>query len=139
MDARDAARQDKGYEQDHKRMVIIVTVDDYDAEEEVKVEIPARYEVCPLCRGKGSHVNPSIDSHGLSREDFDADPGFKEDYFSGVYDVACYECGGRNVVLTMVTDKLTPEQERALKILRENAEDRAEMHAEMEAERRMGA
>jgi hypothetical protein len=76
------------------------------------VEIPAVYEVCGTCDGKGSHVNPSIDSHGLSREDFDEDPDFAEDYFTGRYDVPCAECHGSRVSPT-VSDRATP-QEKAL-------------------------
>jgi hypothetical protein len=58
-----------------------------------------KYAVCGVCNGRGKHVNPSIDSHGLSSEDFDNDPDFAEDYFSGVYDVTCYECNGRTTIL----------------------------------------
>lgn len=59
---------------------------------------PACFEVCPRCDGCGSHVNPAIDGNGLSREDFDQDPDFEEDYFAGVYDVPCEECRGLRVV-----------------------------------------
>ena len=50
--------------------------------------------ICPACRGEGSCVNPSIDSHGLSQEDFDQDPDFAENYMSGVYDICCQACDG---------------------------------------------
>jgi hypothetical protein len=56
------------------------------------------YVVCPTCEGRGSHVDPGVDRHGLSREDFDADPDFREDYFSGAYDVPCGQCQGLRVV-----------------------------------------
>jgi len=62
-----------------------------------EMRIPAEYEVCGTCDGKGKHVNPSIDSQGLSREDFDDDPDFEEDYFAGKYDVTCNECNGKRV------------------------------------------
>lgn len=52
--------------------------------------------VCPTCNGKGSHVNPSIDSNGLSPEDMDDDQW--ESYWSGAYDVICIDCAGKNVV-----------------------------------------
>lgn len=77
---------------DETRMVIVVYEDD-----EAEFAIPAIYEVCGTCGGKGKHVNPSIDSHGLSREDFDADPDFAESYIQGDYDVACAECHGARV------------------------------------------
>jgi len=65
-----------------------------DPEQPVRV----RFEVCPLCDGKGKHVNPSIDAHGLTREDFDEDPDFAESYFRGDYDQRCNLCSGEKVV-----------------------------------------
>lgn len=62
-----------------------------------EIPLPTRFEVCPRCRGNGSHVNPSIDGNGLSREHME-DREFMEDYMAGVYDVPCYECDGRRVV-----------------------------------------
>ena len=50
-----------------------------------------------MCQGRGVYVNPSIDSHGLTREDFDEDPEFHDDYMSGVYNIPCGLCGGRAV------------------------------------------
>jgi len=80
---------------------------------------PINFSVCPVCRGRGTHVNPSIDSHGLSREDFENDPDFAEDYFSGVYDVVCYECDGANVVAEVLWDSLS---ERKKEIINERIE-----------------
>lgn len=77
---------------DERRMKAVVCWDDEEK------EIPFRWGVCPTCDGKGSHVNPSIDANGLTAEDFYDDPDFAEDYSSGLYDVPCYECGGRRVV-----------------------------------------
>ena len=73
-------------------------------------DLEATFGVCPLCEGKGKHVNPSIDSCGLSREDFDNDPQFEEDYFSGAYDVECYECEGARVVPVINQKRLTRAQ-----------------------------
>jgi hypothetical protein len=56
------------------------------------------WEVCSVCRGNGQHVNPSIDAHGITWEEFDEDPDFKEEYFSGLYNVTCYECKGLRVL-----------------------------------------
>lgn len=53
-----------------------------------------KWIICPGCRGEGTCVNPNIDAHGLTREDFDEDPDFADDYFSGRYDVSCGACGG---------------------------------------------
>ena len=92
-------------------------------------------EVCPACHGTGSHVNPSIDSHGISSETFLDDPDFAEDYFGGVYDVGCYVCGGQNVVPVVDEQRCSPE---LLEAYNEQEQGLADMHAEMAAERRMG-
>lgn len=76
-------------------MTFTVTYENEEGEEEL-IEIPARWEVCGLCNGAGQHINPSIDAHGLSREDFDRDPDFAEDYMNGRFDVPCYRCSGRS-------------------------------------------
>ena len=104
--------------------------------DEERLIVPAKIEVCGRCQGKGTHVNPSIDGNGLTREDFDADPDFEEQYFRGVFDVRCYECKGEKVVKVPDWDAMTEDQ-------RKRAEDwyrwMAESAAEEEAERRMGA
>ena len=46
---------------DPDAMTVTVTVYDNDNGDEVTRTLPAQYVVCPLCEGKGSHVNPSID------------------------------------------------------------------------------
>ena len=103
---------------------------------EDEIKIPAKYEVCPNCEGKGSHVNRAIDGHGLSREDFDEDPDFREDYMSGVYDVPCDQCKGTRVVLEPDEGLATSEQ---MKAYQEYWDSIRETNAIYEAERRMGA
>ena len=62
------------------------------------IVLPVVRVVCPVCDGTGTHVNPAIDGHGLSQEDFDQDPDFAESYFGGAYDIRCDHCGGKRVV-----------------------------------------
>lgn len=62
------------------------------------VLLPSKRVVCPQCDGTGKHVNPAIDGHGLSADDFAEDPDFAESYFSGVCDVRCETCNGNNVI-----------------------------------------
>lgn len=100
---------------------------------------PARYEVCRTCDGKGKHVNPSIDAHGISRDEFDDDPGFEEDYFSGVYDVECYECHGRRVVPKIDDSNLNPRQLQVLKVIQNLRRDNQRMDEMSYLERMMGA
>ncbi len=103
---------------------------------DVEVEIATKLNQCPRCQGKGTHVNPSIDGHGLSREDFDEDPDFEEAYFRGDYDVACHRCGGRKVIAVPDWAKLSDEEKKAWKI---QERELADMAAEEAAERRAGA
>jgi len=85
------------------------------------VELPAYYEVCPRCEGKGKHVNPSIDEHGITEEEWehDWDEESREAYLSGRYDVTCHECGGKRVVKVVDEDWIkrsgSAEQKRWLK------------------------
>jgi len=73
-------------------------VEEEQGDEEEFVAFKCRFEVCNLCHGKGSHVNPSIDAHGLSAEDFAEDPDFADDYREGMYDQPCNRCHGKRVV-----------------------------------------
>lgn len=57
----------------------------------------AKFIVCPRCRGEGNVVNPEVDGNGITAEEFDEDPDFRENYFSGVYDVLCPMCRGKRV------------------------------------------
>lgn len=101
--------------------------------------LPARYEVCTTCRGKGKHVNPSIDAHGISREEFDEDPDFMEDYLSGFYDVTCYECHGKRVVPVIDDARLTEEQRRVSEIVEGRARANHECDTMTYMERMRGA
>lgn len=103
------------------------------------MSFPAHFEVCDRCRGTGKHVNPSIDSHGISREEFDADPEFEEAYFAGRYDVTCSVCKGERVVPVADEDRFTDEQKAIWAKLEGQWEDEAMSRREQEMERRMGA
>jgi hypothetical protein len=83
---------------------MIFTVDLYDGNE--PIEVPARYDVCDTCDGKGKHVNPDVDDRGLTAEDFDQDPDMYENYFSGMYDVQCSHCNGLRVVAVIAEDRI---------------------------------
>lgn len=78
-------------------------------ETDEEVTIPTMRIVCPRCDGSGVHDHPAF-SNGITQDQFDEDPDFREEYMSGRYDVACEECKGRNVVDTPDREKCTPEQ-----------------------------
>jgi hypothetical protein len=105
---------------------------------EIVHELPARLEVCPRCRGKGSHVNPSIDGHGITQEERERDWSDDEwdGYLRGDYDVNCYECDGLRVVAVVDRDSCDPD------LLKQYDQDQAEEAAFQrmcQAERDMGA
>jgi hypothetical protein len=78
--------------------------------------------VCPVCDGEGKTVNPNIDAHGLTKEDFDEDPDFAEDYMSGVYDITCAACSGKRVVKQARIDELDQNAEDRRLAARENGD-----------------
>lgn len=102
---------------------------------DVECELPWRYDVCPVCEGKGTHVNPSIDASGLTAADFDDDPDFRDDYMSGHYDQTCNRCQGKRVVPVVDEERADPDD---LKRLDDDAADEAAYRAECAAEIRAG-
>jgi len=98
------------------------------------LELAFKWDVCPTCDGKGTYVNPSIDAHGLTSDDFAEDPDFAEDYFRGTYDVTCAECCGRRVVPFPV-DEMHHAYQAAVSMITEDYV----YQADCAAERRMGA
>jgi len=90
MDYREISRK---WYQDFSEKEMLFTIE---ADNGYDLHIPAIWEVCSVCDGKGKHVNPAIDSQGLTSEDFE-DRDFEEDYLSGVYDVPCSCCHGNRV------------------------------------------
>ena len=127
---------------DEQAMTLTVTYDDSDQEEEVSFPLPAVYEVCETCDGRGKHVNPSIDDEGISVEQFAEDPDFEESYRSGHYDVPCYECQGLRVVPRVDEDKIkqgSEEVQSVFKKWQEALEEEDRYRRERESERRYGA
>lgn len=105
-------------------------------EESDDIKLLCKLDVCSTCNGKGTHVNPSIDASGISEEDFDEDPEFRENYMSGMYDQTCNECNGLRVVPVVDRDKNSSED---LKRYDNHLEEEYRYAAEVAAERRMGA
>ena len=95
-------------------------------------EVEAEKQRCEMCRGDGTVVNPSIDSHGITGSEFDEDPEFREDYFSGRFDIECPECGGKGLIVVPVLP------EAIAKLIDEHNRDEAEYRAIERAERLAG-
>lgn len=92
-DRRDGPHRTDDMEVDEDSMTLTLTHGDWEIG-----EVSFEWEVCPTCRGNGSHVNPSIDRQGIDPSEFRRDPEFADQYFSGAYDQPCSQCGGRRVV-----------------------------------------
>ena len=85
--------------------------------------MPTTRELCWLCNGDGKHVNPSIDSNGItSSEMAEMGPEFEEDYFSGVYDMVCNACKGERWTLVPDFDAADSGAVAAWQASREAAE-----------------
>lgn len=98
--------------------------------------LKAKYEVCPTCRGKGTHVNRNIDGNGITQEEmYELGDDFFEDYMAGVYDVICEECNGKRVVLVPDEDK-DNNREEILDIFYREAEAVYDSYADERAEQR---
>lgn len=121
---------------DEARKVLIFTLEN-DEGEEIEHELPIRFCVCGTCEGSGKHVNPSIDAHGITSEEWDRDwdPEEREGYFRGDYDVTCSECNGERVVPEIDEEGANKE---TLKILRDWQKSEIEYRACVAAERRYG-
>jgi hypothetical protein len=113
---------------DERRMVAIILAENEDGEER-EVEIPVEFEVCGTCEGKGKHVNPSIDSHGITEDEWGQwSPEEQETYLSGGYDVECYECSGKRVVPVPAESRMTDEQKTALEYATDFCWERLDDH-----------
>jgi hypothetical protein len=109
---------------DERQMVATVMVEDKDGFES-EVEIPVVFEVCGTCDGKGKHVNPSIDAHGICEDEWASwSPDEQENYIRGGYDVTCYECLGRRVVPVPDESRLSDRHRAVLEGIKETAAGR---------------
>ena len=88
-----------------------------------------KWIICPVCDGDGTTVNPAIDANGISAEDFVADPDFRDDYMSGVFNITCRACGGAGKVRPDAQERLaTAAADRRLAAL-EDGDFEAYTHA----------
>ena len=114
-----------------------------ETDEEVTTQLPSKNEVCSRCEGFGTHLTPSIGEHAYTAEEFAEafdDDESRAEYFKrgGIYDVACHECHGRNVVTVVDEDAcVTDEQKEHLRLYRKKQAQRARWDAEDRATMRM--
>ncbi len=105
---------------------------------EVRLEVPARREVCPRCNGEGHHTNPAIDGNGIGAREWaeDWDDEERGHYMAGHYDVRCATCQGQGTRLAPDWARMTEAQKTAAE---EHYASEAADAAESAAERRAGA
>jgi len=138
MDHRDIAEKYRWYDRfDARRMIATATLYvevEGGSIEEQEAEVPCHYDVCPSCDGQGSYVNPSIDRHGISADEW-AEWGEeeREHYQRGVYDVPCGECGGLRVVPVVDDDVDRSIRDAIDEIVRSRLDCAREQEAEMRA------
>lgn len=124
---------------DQAKMTLTITIEDEEGDE-LEVEFPAKYEVCGVCRGKATHVNPAIDDNGITGAEMaEWHDDEREAYFSGAYDVPCYGCRGKRVVPTLDEGRCTETQKARLDDYERALQDEADYQACCAAERAMGA
>lgn len=73
------------------------TITDDETGDEIRIEVPGRFEVCSQCNGEGTELYGSLKGAVFSAQDFAEDPDFAEDYFGGHCDVPCAHCHGDRV------------------------------------------
>ena len=117
-------------------MTLFVPLTDEEEVDELH-EFHCGYEVCHTCGGRGTHVNPSIDAHGISTDEWANDWSHqdRENYFSGFYDVACYECGGNKVIPQIIIEQA---DKKSLQLLLDWQDSEIEYRKEIAWERKMG-
>lgn len=99
------------------------------------VELPARYEVCPTCEGRGRVDNLGPMTGDEYREACHDCEDFAANYRNGLYDVTCHECKGLRVVTVVDEDRL---DKATIARLHQHYDDLAADEAERRAERRYG-
>ena len=101
-------------------------------EDEEECELPACWAICSRCRGNGTHVNPNVDGHGISAEEWanDYDDESREMYMNGGYDVRCEDGCTDGKVLVVDEDQCKNEPRKSLLAwYQKHAEDEAREEA----------
>lgn len=116
---------------DEERMIVTFYLQDEDGGD-VRYEQPFEWKICPICDGKGTHVDPNIDRNGITQEEMDNDPQFFEDYRNGVYDIPCNECKGKRVTPKLLTEcpELEAWRQGEYDFQRQNRLEQSMMYAE---------
>jgi len=118
------------------KATLYVCDDENDFEGEVELEFPGKPSLCGSCRGTGVTTS-HVDGNGLTSEDFDRDPDFRDDYLAGVYDRPCSACHGQRTVIVPDEEAMNAGQRAQLAEWREFRDECARNDAEDRHARRM--
>jgi len=114
--------------------VLMVDENGYD----VDLILPIRFEVCSTCKGRGTHINPSIDSNGITGDEWNEwDDDEREGYMGGRYDIACLECNGEKVIPVVAECRLSDYQKKMYEQYQKKIADDIAYERECAMERRM--
>ena len=102
---------------------------------EIEHDLPAKYEVCPRCRGKGSHDHSAFSNGITSSEWSEWDSEEQESYLKGDYDVPCEECKGLRVILIPDEDRCDKE---ILRLYKDHLQFEADLRREDRNQERFG-
>lgn len=124
---------------DESRMTLTVVI--FDGDDERSVTFPAVYVVCDVCEGKGKHVDPAIDAHGITEDEYSTwSIDEQEAYFHGGYDIDCMTCKGRRVLAVINEDAIVnPVLIKELVAYNEQLRENDESESIARHERMMGA
>lgn len=129
------------------KTIILYVENDYEGnlvDDEIEVDFPAKWSVCPCCNGEGKTAFGHHNSNAIAwtqseweQEDWD----FREDYMSGAYDRQCPECKGRTTILELDEKQIKKSKKLSyyLEKYQEQLQANAEIDAIYAAERRAGA
>lgn len=132
LNARDQREFNEGF--NAEAMTFTFIQEDKDGEE-VSYTLPEKFEVCPTCNGRGTHVRPSVDASGFDGWD-DVDEYGESNYLAGAYNVTCQTCHGRNVVPSIDRDAA---DDTTLALWDSEREEEASYERLCRMERMMGA
>jgi len=119
---------------------MIKTVTYIGSEEDITIELPAKWVVCYDCDGTGktylgfpASEQPAFTEEDMSREG----PDFQFEYMNGHYDKQCPACKGRTTVLEIIKSEVNMN-DPLVKGYYDYLEEERHYEALCAAERRMG-
>ncbi len=101
------------------------------------IQLPAKWEICPVCEGEGKES--AYLGSWTGSEWAEEDPDFQEDYMRGGYDRRCEQCNGSGKIKDIDWDSIEANNPELYAELTEQEDARASYEYEVAAERRMGA